>query len=484
VSRKMTQAAALAAMAAALLLILSAGSGGRFVFARDVAMAGMAMNADASSGEAGEGGGLTVTLDGRLLPHPAAMNAELSELRVSVRDVAEALGLTYRWDAAGRRAWIGDVSTGAGADAGTGRKTDGIAILLNGRELPADTNPILAGNDVMAIGEALARELGLSYHYDAGRHSVALVTPQAVRQFDAEERQVRDVLNGKGMTPRIAEDGTKEFALTAELHDWSPLQGIRIAAWTYNGQSPGPTIRVTEGDKVRIVFTNQLPEPSTIHWHGLHLPNAMDGVPGITQQEVQPGQSFVYSFTASHPGTFMYHSHYDDMTQIGSGLYGAFIIDPKRQPPRAPSSGELSDGMSFDHDYTMLLSSFRVNSGPEDEPDFFAINGRSYPDTPPLELKRGETARIRFINIDTTEVHTMHLHGMDFQVIARNGHAVPAPETMNTVLIGPGESVDIAFRADAPGKWMLHCHILDHTMNGGSGASEMGGLMTVVNVTE
>ncbi|TJY42360.1 hypothetical protein E5161_10210 [Cohnella pontilimi] len=412
--------------------------------------------------QAGEGDGIAVLLNGRQLPRPATVSSDFSETRISAQDVADALGYGYRWDATARKLYIED------------------------KEIPAAADPIMVGSVVMVLADEYAQALSLSCNNDSASHRVLLETPQAMKRFADEEPAVRDVMEGKGMTPHTAADGTKEFTLTAELADWAPAKGVLTTAWTYNGQAPGPTIRVTEGDKVRIHFVNHLPEPSAIHWHGLHLPNAMDGVPGLTQKEVQPGQSFVYEFTASHPGTFMYHSHYNDMKQIGGGMYGAFIIDPKEKPAAAPEAGELRDGMTFDRDYTMLLAGNRVNNAAEDVPDYFTINGRSYPDTPPIEMRKGQTARIRLINIDTMEMHTMHLHGMDFQVIARNGHAVKTPETMNTVLLGPGETVDIAFRADAVGDWMFHCHILDHTMNGGEEhartGSEMGGLITLVKI--
>lgn len=408
-------------------------------------------------------GSINVYLDGRLLPTPGSVSSDLAEIRVSPQDVADALDLSYRWDEGTRSVYIDE------------------------KELPAAADPAKIGANVMALAEPLAKSLGLQYDYDDAGHMVMLGTTKAEKQFIEEEAKVQDVFEGKGLTPVVEADGTKTFTLTAEMSDWAPLKGVLTTAWTYNGQVAGPTLRVTEGDKVRIKFLNKLPEPSTIHWHGLHLPNAMDGVPGITQDEVQPGKEFVYEFTASHAGTFMYHAHYDDMKQIVGGLYGAFLIDPVRKPSPVPASGDLADGMAFDKDYTMVLARMNVNAAVDDEPDYFTINGRSYPDTPPIELKKGQTARVRMINIDPVDVHTMHLHGMDFQVIARNGHPVKTVETMNTVLIGPGETVDVAFRADAPGDWMFHCHILDHTMNGGEHANmgaEMGGLITLVKVSD
>jgi FtsP/CotA-like multicopper oxidase with cupredoxin domain len=230
---------------------------------------------------------------------------------------------------------------------------------------------------------------------------------------------------------------------------------------------------VTEGDHVRIKLVNKLPEPTTINWHGMQVPNDVAGIPDITQPAVQPGQSFTYEFTVGYPGTYMYHSMYDTMKQIGSGLYGAFIIDPKNPGSEA----------KYDHDYTMILSGFHVNGTMEDEEDYYTIDGRSYPDTPTIVVKKGETVRIRLINIDTLEYHTMHLHGMNFQVIAKDGQSSKNPQEMNTLSIGPGEIYDIAFKANAVGTWLFQCHILDHTMNA-EDSMHMGGLVTTVKVVE
>ena len=458
---------------------------------------------ESSMQEMGEGPGILVTVDGRILPTPGVMSSDLSELRISVREAAEALQLSVKWDSKHHAVLIGsdklpldmqmkemNMDMGKNAamnhDTHAGHDSMSITLVLNGKALPPETDPMSMLGTITAVAGPYAEALGLHYRFDASLNRIVLQSERALKQFETEQQQVEDVLNSKGMTPQIAADGTKEFTLTAELHDWSPVQGVLTTAWTLNGQVAAPTIRVTEGDKVRIYFVNKLPEPSTLHWHGLLLPNSMDGVPYVTQDPVQPGGTYTYEFTASHAGTFIYHSHYDDMKQIGGGMYGAFIIDPKvKQADSGASDSELTNQSVFNHDYTMVLSGFHVNTTMEDEEDYFTINGRSYPDTPPITMKKGETARIRLINIDTMEPHTMHLHGMDFQVIARNGSPLKNPETMNTVLLGPGETVDIGFRAAALGDWMFHCHILDHTMNGGDmSQGEMGGLITIIKVTE
>ncbi len=265
--------------------------------------------------------------------------------------------------------------------------------------------------------------------------------------------------------PAIPTGSVKTFYLFAEINQWQVAPGIVTQAWTYNTTVPGPTIHVRQGDRVRVVLVNKLPEPTTIHWHGMPVDPDMDGVPGMSQSSVPPGQSFVYEFTASNPGTYIYHTHYDDLNQLDHGLYGAVVVDEAKPVER------------YDRDYLMLLSSWRIASESE---NYFSINGKSYPLTKPFMVKKGQHIRIREINISGTEFHTMHLHGHRFQVVAVDGQPV-APtirQSMVTLSIGPGETRDIAFVANAkPGTWMVHCHVLDHMMNGPVGP---GGLATAI----
>jgi zinc transporter ZupT len=257
----------------------------------------------------------------------------------------------------------------------------------------------------------------------------------------------------------------KTYYLYAEVAPWEVAPGVVQQAWTYDGTVPGPTIHVRQGDRVRVILINRLPEPTTIHWHGLSVDADMDGVPGMSQPAVAPGQTFVYEFTASSPGTYIYHTHYDDLNQLDRGLYGAVVIDSTHPTER------------YDRDYLMVLSSWRILSDAE---NYFSINGKSYPLTKPYMVRSGQRVRIREINISGTEFHTMHMHGHRFQVVAVDGQPV-APQnrqTMVTLLIGPGETRDIAFTANAkPGTWMFHCHVLDHMMNGAVGP---GGLITAI----
>jgi FtsP/CotA-like multicopper oxidase with cupredoxin domain len=235
---------------------------------------------------------------------------------------------------------------------------------------------------------------------------------------------------------------------------------MTINAWGYNGQTPGPTIEAVEGDRVRILVTNELPEPTAVHWHGLLLPSGMDGVAGLTQRPIPPGDTFAYEFTLRQHGTQMYHSHGDEMTQIGLGTMGFFIIHPRQRPYR------------IDRDYAIFLSEWFVHPGtmtpnPNVMTDFniFTFNSRAYPGTAPLVAKTAERVRLRFATV-AQDFHAIHLHGHDFKVVATDGGDIPVsaqwPET--TVAIGPGQTRDVEFIAN-PGDWALHCHLRHHPMN-------------------
>ena len=255
-------------------------------------------------------------------------------------------------------------------------------------------------------------------------------------------------------------DGVKEFRLTVEEIDWEIAPGMTIKAWGYNGQTPGPTIEAVEGDRVRIFVTNKLPEPTAVHWHGIILPSGMDGVQGLTQWGILPGDTFVYEFTLKQHGTQMYHSYGDEMTHMGLGTMGFFIIPPKNPPYK------------IDRDYAIFLNEWFVEPGsarpnPNVMSDFniFTFNSRAFPGTAPLAARPGERVRIRIGNVGQ-ESHPVHLHGHSFQVVATDGGDIPEsaqwPET--TVLVAPGQTRDFEFIANA-GDWAIHCHRRHHPMN-------------------
>ncbi len=274
------------------------------------------------------------------------------------------------------------------------------------------------------------------------------------------------VRGGEGLEylrPAVLPDGTKHFGLTAQVVDWEVTKGTVVRAWAYNGIVPGPVLRVRVGDRVEIAVTNHLPEPTVVHLHGLPVSNDMDGVPGVSQSPIAPGQTFLYKFVALRSGTYIYHTHFNDFDQLDRGLYGAVIVDEKNPP-------------KVDHDYLEVISSWRIRNDAE---NFFSLNGKAYPETVPLEVRAGETIRLRFINISGTEFHTMHLHGHRMRIIARDGNPVTYNDVENTLLIGPGQTIDTIVKADAnPGTWLLHCHVLDHMMNGNV---MPGGLITALH---
>lgn len=275
------------------------------------------------------------------------------------------------------------------------------------------------------------------------------------------------------------EDGVKVFELTTRVVKWSILDGVTVTAYTYNGTVPGPMIRVTEGDRVRIIVKNELPDPTTIHWHGVEVPNAMDGVPGVTQNPIQPGGTFTYEFVAKPAGTYWYHSHFEGDVQVSAGLYAPFIIDPKEPDANPPAV-----------DKTLMISESLLRGGQTYapmpmggmEPNYFTINGKAFPATETINVKKGQLVRLRLINAGQF-IHPMHLHGMPFKIVATDGHPVSeaAQLTKDTIAVAPGERYDIEFIATEPGQWMLHCHILHHTTNDNV---EPGGLMLMINVTE
>ncbi len=244
---------------------------------------------------------------------------------------------------------------------------------------------------------------------------------------------------------------TKVFHIVERSAPWSLKPGLTVMANTYDGVVPGPALVVRQGDTLVIDYTNDGATPDSIHMHGVHdIPVAMDGVGGISQPLVPPGGRFVYRFVAGQPGTFIYHTH-DDEAMLDSGLYGAIIVEPS--DPR-PIEQNLA------HDFLEVISSWQIQSAAENH---FTLNGKEYPATRALDVRAGEHFRIRWINISGEEFHTMHTHGHYQQIIARDAAPVDYKDVEDTVLIAPGQRVDVAIAADAkPGTWLIHCHVLDH----------------------
>ncbi len=272
-------------------------------------------------------------------------------------------------------------------------------------------------------------------------------------------------LNGWTLPWRM-NDGVKEFHLVAEPVVREMAPGFKVNMWGYNGQSPGPTIEVVEGDRLRIFVTNRLPEHTTVHWHGQRLPNGMDGVGGITQPHIPPGKTFVYEFTARRPGTFMYHPHADEMTQMAMGMMGFWVTHP------APGAAAHRLVEKVDRDFCFLLGSFDVEPGSRTPKvntmtDFniWSFNSRVFPGIDSLNVRKNDRVRIRVGNLTMTN-HPIHVHGHEFEVTGTDGGAVPKsarwPEVSVDVAVGQMRQME--FVADEEGDWALHCHKAHHTM--------------------
>jgi FtsP/CotA-like multicopper oxidase with cupredoxin domain len=270
-------------------------------------------------------------------------------------------------------------------------------------------------------------------------------------------------LNGWTLPWRM-NNGVKEFHLVAEPVVREMAPGMKAHLWGYNGQSPGPTIEVVEGDRVRIFVTNKLPEHTTIHWHGQRVPNGMDGVGGLTQPQIPVGKTFVYEFAARRPGTFMYHPHADEMTQMAMGMMGFWVTHPKARNPLINS---------VDRDFCFLLNAYDIDPGSYTPKimtmlDFnlWSWNSRIFPGIDSLVVRKNDRVRIRIGNLTMTN-HPIHLHGHEFVVTGTDGGPIPRsarwPEVTTDVAVGQMRQIE--FLADEEGDWAFHCHKAHHTMN-------------------
>jgi FtsP/CotA-like multicopper oxidase with cupredoxin domain len=258
-------------------------------------------------------------------------------------------------------------------------------------------------------------------------------------------------------------NGVKVFHLVAQEVEHELAPNLKVTCWGYNGRVHGPLIEAVEGDRVRFYVTNRLPAPTTVHWHGLLLPCGMDGVGGLTQKAIRPGETYQYEFTLKQSGTFMYHSHHDEMTQMALGMVGMFVVHPRT--PRGPK---------IDRDFAIMLHEWKIDPGarrpdPNEMSDFnvLTMNAKAFPGTAPLVVKTGQRVRIRLGNLSAMDHHPIHLHGYQFKITETDGGRIADagqwPET--TVLVPTGSTRTIEFLADAPGDWAMHCHMTHHVMN-------------------
>jgi FtsP/CotA-like multicopper oxidase with cupredoxin domain len=314
---------------------------------------------------------------------------------------------------------------------------------MNRRELLAGA--ALAGSAaLLKKGTAMAAEPPAPHAPAAGGPYTPVVTP-----------------NGSTL-PWTMEDGAKTFRLVAEPVKREFAPGMTVDCWGYNGQTPGPTIEAVEGDRVRFYVTNKLPERTSMHWHGVLLPNGMDGVAGLTQPHIEPGETYVYEFTLRQHGTLMYHPHSDEMVQMALGMAGFFVVHP-----RAPEQPRV------DRDFAIMLHEWFVDPGssrpnPAVMTDFnlFTFNSRVWPGTAPLVVRTGQRVRVRLGNL-SMDSHPIHLHGYRFSMTGTEAGTVPpaARYLEATVNVPVGTTRDVEWVADAPGDWAFHCHKSHHTMN-------------------
>ena len=352
-----------------------------------------------------------------------------------------------------------------------------VALVLAVAALAASIATATDDDDVAPVSDGRSMPMG-----GAGDHSMAggmsdagmdHMKPLSIRGItDAPADRGGTALQG------VRRDGALEFSLDARPVWWRIGKEQRLSAWAYNGIVPGPVIRVRNGERVRIRFTNRLPEQTTVHWHGIGVPNRMDGVPDVTQEAIAPGKSFTYEFVArpagepNGAGTFLYHSHVDEDRQMSAGLYGTFIIDPAEGRPAT-----REETLVFS-EWTADAESGRTRGVMEMEgmlPNFFTINGKAFPDTAPIRVDAGERVRLRLVNAGQF-AHPIHVHGTSFRIVARDGHPTTERGLRDAVTLESGERADVEF-ALPRGRWLVHCHIGHHLTNDGHGP---GGLVQVI----
>lgn len=309
----------------------------------------------------------------------------------------------------------------------------------------------------------------------------AMVEMAAVDPREVTYTAPVDERGDQTLEPRL-ENGVKVFDLEVSVIRWNILPDEQVMAYAFNRQVPGPRLRVTEGDRIRINVTNNLPEATSVHWHGLVVPNAMDGPADITQKPIEPGETFNYEFTTQQSGTFFYHSHKEPDRQQALGMYGALIVDPKT-PASQPA---------YDMEYTIQLQEWLEKEGYTYPamlmegalPNFFTINGKAYPSTETIKMNVGQSVLLRFIGSSNNFIHPMHVHGGPFKIVATDGFPVPeaAQVEKDTVNVGPGERYDVVWTAREPGKWLIHCHIPHHITNNNVEVQGGGGLTMLIEV--
>ena len=352
----------------------------------------------------------------------------------------------------------GDVAPGATVMVEVGRVGEGMYTVLceiAGHAAQGMTGSLMIGEQLRRFGAATPTTMSWQ-QMDQMMEDVALEFPAKTEGH-----------GGDLMEPTILADGTKQYDLEAKIVKWEVSPGKIVDAWTYNGVVPAPEIHVNDGDKVRLVLTNSLPESTSLHLHGVRVPNAMDGVDPYTQPPIEPGGSFTYEFVAKGPAVGIYHSHHNAQLQVPNGLFGAFLIDEMPIPQVLVDQGFTK----IDKSMNMVLNDAGTIG--------LSLNGKAFPGTEPATLKVGEVMLVNYLN-EGLMAHPMHMHQPTGWIIAKDGVPMEHPLPSDTVNVAPGERYTVLYKAEEPGVWAWHCHILNHA----EGPTGMFGMVTALIVEE
>ena len=317
----------------------------------------------------------------------------------------------------------------------------------------------------LTVGEpgAAAEHAGHGEATDYAAMDAAMT--ESILEFPAETSGVGNQV----LEPEILVDGTKQYEITAAITPWEIEPGEIVEAWTYNGQAPGPALRVAEGDRVSVIVHNELPMGTDVHFHGIKLENAVDGVAPLTQPLIEPGDTFTYEFVAEGPAVAMYHAHHHAQVQVPNGLFGTIIIGDLPLPSGTIGGHEVPADLQVATELPMVLNDAGVIG--------FSLNGKSFPATAPLAVKQDDWFVVHYYN-EGLQIHPMHLHGFPQLVYAKDGFPLDEPYWVDTLNVAPGERYSVLVHASEVGAWVWHCHILNHV----EAEDGMFGMVTAVIV--
>ena len=303
----------------------------------------------------------------------------------------------------------------------------------------------------------MAETLGIGEGTSMASDGMTMSNDQMDVAMSAVAKRFPEETTGTGngdLQPQVLADGTKQFDLTASIVDWEVEKGKIVKGWAYNGQIPGPVMRVNVGDKVRIVLKNELPESTSMHLHGIRVPNSADGVDPYTQDAIKPGDTYTYEFTALEPGVGMYHSHHNAQVQVPNGLAGAILVGDWKTSAMKVAAGRVKDlNGKAEQEAVMVLNDAGTIG--------LSLNGKSFPATSPYEMAVGESMVVHYFN-EGLMSHPMHLHQPSGLVVAHDGKLLESPFFADTINVAPGERWTVVYTALDKGVWAWHCHILNH----------------------